>query len=82
MCCGSIFRLCAASLVARPCLRPLASSVFSDLAPATVSPHGSVLRCRYSGARCCRRAIWRAGRKRPEEVMEILEAYDLTGSFR
>src|SRR5579863_8831636 len=28
------------------------------------------------------RAIWRPTVKRPEEVMEILEAFDLAGSFR
>jgi hypothetical protein len=27
-------------------------------------------------------AAWRAGLKTPEEVMEILEAFDLTGSLR
>src|SRR4051795_8013620 len=34
-----------------------------------------------SGALLSRRA-WRAGLKNPEEVMEILEAFDLTGTMR
>jgi hypothetical protein len=42
-----------------------------------------VLICRLARIRArCGRATWRPDLKKAEEVMEILEAYDLTGSFR
>ena len=34
------------------------------------------------GRALCQRAIWRPAVKKPEEVMEILEAYDLAGTLR
>src|SRR5664279_4174953 len=43
----------------------------------------SVLRRRYSVLRCCStRGLRRPAVKKGEEAMEILEAYDLTGTLR
>src|SRR6202790_42420 len=43
----------------------------------------SVLRCRYPDVRCCStRDLRRATVKKGEEAMEILEAYDKTGTLR
>jgi transposase len=49
---------------------------------ATNLPAGSVLIARYPGRIVLSRRGLEAGMKKPEEVMEILEAYELTGSLR
>jgi transposase len=46
------------------------------------SPHGFVLSGLQRPAPCIVEADRRAGLKNPEEVMEILEAFDLTGTLR
>jgi len=49
---------------------------------ATGSPHDFVLSGLQRSAPRVVEAAWRAGLKTPGEVMEILEAFDATGSLR
>jgi hypothetical protein len=57
--------------------------VFTTPLAATNLPTGSVLIARYLGSRhVSRRDLGGGLVKKPEEVMEIPEAYDLTGSLR
>jgi hypothetical protein len=46
------------------------------------SPHGFVLSWLQRPLVLSIEAAWRLGLKTPEEVMEILEAFDATGSLR
>jgi hypothetical protein len=55
MCCGSISRLCAASLLARPCLRPLAKQCVQRPAPEELCLDGPTFRRNWRLARRRRR---------------------------